>query len=250
MFVLLFLTILPLANATGCAVAPDRQVPAAEAALRAELIQTALDREALFTISGGLKPLSTGFWQGRIDLSTPDVDELMRVRKALAPLRTGDLYADVQAFATPFEGARHLEAYVAHRPAVAMMIERTQPFWASYGIAPDTHPAEIVAVVDRMPSLDRFRSYGLLFGYPEDAIDFFVGAAARQQETGEFVERRFMQIPTFEAPTGRFVYAVAEDHVTTPADARLRQRAAEILERYRAVRDPDRPLDVLKKVTR
>jgi hypothetical protein len=221
-----------------------------QAALEAELVQTALDREALYTIAGGLKPLSTGFWQGQIDLEAPSVGELMRIRRALEPLNTGDLYADVQAFATTHDGKRHLHAYVAHRPAVAAMIERTQPFWAPHGIAPDTHPAELLAIVDRMPSLDRFRAYGLLFGYPAVAIDFFVEAAGEQERTGEFVKRQFMQIPTFDSPTGQFVYAVAEDHELTPADDRLREAAARILEHYRAVRDPLDPMSSLQAVTR
>ncbi|MEM1011755.1 MAG: hypothetical protein AAGI46_05985 [Planctomycetota bacterium] len=219
-------------------------------ALSAVLVQDALDREALFTIAGGLKPVSSGFWQGKIDLASPSVDELTRIRRGLEPLRSGDLYADVQVFATADDGERYLDAYVVHRPSLAQMIERTQPFWARYGIAPDTHPAELLAVVDRMPRLDRFRGYGLLFGYPEEAIDFFVDAAAEEERTGEFVERRFMQIPTFDSPTGQFTYAVPIKHRETEADRRLRERAGEILSRYRQLRDPARPLKTLEAMTR
>lgn len=233
-----------LCMAAGCA---SKQ---AASPLQAELVQTALDREALFTIAGGLKPVSTGFWQGSINLDDPSVAELMQVREALSPLRTDDLYADVQSFDLTHDGQRIIEAYVAHRPAVAATIERTQAFWARYAIAPDTHPAELLAVVDRMPKLDRFRAYGLLFGYPDEAIEFFVNAAAEEEATGEFVKRTFVQIPTFDSPTGRFVYAVAVEHEPTAADRRLRAIAAEILDRYRSVRNSRRPLDTLKAVVR
>jgi hypothetical protein len=226
--------------AGGCApcaaTTPDRDAPLSSVAAREqfrELLLTALDREALYTLVGGLKPVSTGFWRGEIDLAVADTSELVRVRRALAPLRNRTYYADVQAFATARDGRRHIEAYIVHRAALAEMLRREAAFWSPLGVTPCTHPAEAVAVVDRLPRADRWRAYGLLFGYPNYAIDFFVRAGERARveggETGPGKDREFYHVPTASAVEGRFTWAVPIGHVERDEDRAIRDRAATIL---------------------
>lgn len=80
--------------------------------------------------------------------------------------------------------------------------------------------------------LRRFRGYGHLFGYPEYAVEFFAEAAETEAMTGEFVERDFIHIPTFESDEGRFVYAVPVGHQENADDMDLRRRARPVLEQY------------------
>ena len=200
-----------------------------------ELIRDAADSEGLFTLAGGLKPMSSGFWRGGFMLGDPDLKEIRAVRDALHVLRTGEWYADVQVFADEFEGERFASAFIVHRASLAEMIGRYAEFWGPYGVTPDTHPAEIVAVVDRMEKADRWRGYGYLFGYPADAVDFFVdaGLAAEDgREVGPGKDRRFVQITTFGSETGRFTYAVALDTPETDEDRALAAEAASILGAY------------------
>ena len=199
------------------------------------LLREALDHEALYTLAGGLKPMSTGIWSGSFSLGDPDLSELMAVRASLAPLRNDLWYADVQVFDNIHEGERSMHAFVAHRAALARMIERFESFWSPWGITPCTHPSEVVAVVDRMPKADRWRGYGYLFGYPADAVDFFVeaGLAAEDgREVGGGIDRQFIHIPTYAEVTGRFTYAAPLDHVRTDADEALARLAASILLSY------------------
>lgn len=213
------------------------------------LLAAALDREALYTLAGGLKPLSTGFWRGSISVQDADLTELREVRRALAPLRDETYYADVQVFATSHDGARTLEAYVVHRASLAALIARESSFFAPLGIAPCTHPAEVVTIVDRLPRRDRWRAYGLLFGYPVHAVDFFVEATDRARadgtEMGPGKDRTFVEIPTASATKGQFTYAVPLDHTELPEDRALRQEATCVLAEYlkvareiKAARDP------------
>lgn len=229
----------------GCATntprTADRDAPlstVAERELFRELLLNALDREALYTLVGGLKPLSTGFWQGTIDVAAPDTAEIVRVRRALAPLRSQTYYADVQTFATAHDGKRHVEAYVVHRAALAEMVRREATFWLPLGVTPCTHPAEIVAIVDRLPRADRWRAYGLLFGYPNYAIDFFVEATERARagggEVGPGKDREFYHIATSSACEGQFTWAVPLGHVERDEDRAIRQRAEAILTAYRS----------------
>jgi hypothetical protein len=231
--------------APGCATnAPttaDRDAPLSTNVERdqfRELLVKALDREALYTLVGGLKPMSTGIWQGRIDIAAADTAEIVRIRRALAPLRNQTYYADVQTFATAHDGKRHVEAYIVHRAALAAMLRREAAFWSPLGITPCTHPAEIVAIVDRLPRADRWRAYGLLFGYPNYAIDFFVEATERAREPGAEAgpgkDREFYHVPTASAVQGQFTWAVPIGHVERDEDRAIRERAAAILAAYRS----------------
>ena len=200
-----------------------------------DLLREAADHEALYTLVGGLKPMSTGIWRGSFTVDNPDLDELHSVRAALVPLRNDTWYADVQVFDSVHDGERSVHAFVVHRGSFANTIERYEVFWSPWGITPCTHPSEVVAVVDRMPKADRWRGFGYLFGYPADAVDFFVeaGLAAEDgREIGPGKDRRFIQIPTFVAETGRFTYAVPLNHVPSAADEALASEAGRILAAY------------------
>lgn len=249
----------------GCATsAPsttNRDAPLTTAAERdqfRELLHTALDREALYTLVGGLKPLSTGFWRGELDMAEPNTAEIARVRRLLAPLRDDTYYADVQVFATAHGGKRHLDAYVVHLASFAAMIEREREFWSPLGVTPCTHPAEVVAIVDRLPRADRWRAYGMLFGYPKYAIDFFVEAGERAKGNGSEVgpgkDREFFHVPTASTAEGQFTWAVPLGHIEHDEDRKIRSRAAAILAAYQADRPrivaSESPLRHLRRLNR
>lgn len=242
------LSLLLLAALGACASHPTAACPPSPtvAAATADTVphwRKALDSEALFTVVSGLKPVSCGFWSTRIDAAHPDFAQIAAVRAALRPWQDDELWADVLVFHDAYDGKRAAEAYVVDRAALAQLLADEAAFFAPHGIAPDTHPAEVFAVVERLPDDDRHRGMGLLFGYPRHAIEFFVAAQHRTTEDGKPAPRRFVQIPTFGAATGRFVYAVPQDHVDDDADRALSARAATILARYRELRPQDSAVD-------
>ncbi len=199
------------------------------------LLGEAADHEALYTLVGGLKPMSTGFWGSTFAVDDPDLADLRCARAALAPLCNDVWYADVQVFDDIYDGERSVHAYVVHRAAMARMIERYEEFWNQWGITCCTHPSEVVAVVDRMPKADRWRGYGHLFGYPKHAVDFFVESGLlleNDRDVGPGQDRQFVQIPTHAAEMGRFTYAVPLDHVSTAADNAIASKANCILAAY------------------
>ncbi|MBL8752973.1 MAG: hypothetical protein JNK15_06685 [Planctomycetes bacterium] len=217
----------------ACATAPVATPPTTDTAA---IVTKALDTEALFTVAGGLKPVSEGFWHMSVDVQSPDLAAITATRAALAPWRNDTLWADVHVFHDDRGGKRAARGYVVHRQALAELLHTHAAFFAPFGLGPDTHPAEVFAVVERMPELDRHRGLGLLFGYPEHAIEFFLLAEKEQAAGGKGPQRRFVQIPTHASPTGRFVYAVAADAPELPADRELAAAAAQRLARYRELR--------------
>ncbi len=261
-------------GATGCAgrAAGPAALDAHETesrALASEMALRAMDREALYTIAptdggGRIKALSTGFWQSKFDGAAPKEESLRELearRRALDLLDTGELDFGVMAFATVFDGQRHVEAYVVHVGTMDDVLSRHAAFFGPYGLTRGTSVGEVLATVERMPRLDRFRAYGLLFGYPQYAVDFFVEAArdegkpegseegkgagkeaSEASRGGEAAARRpivprdFVSIPVHESETNRFVWAAPKGHAGHPDDEVIRARAAAILARYRAAR--------------
>lgn len=193
-----------------------------------------LDSEALYTVAGGLKPISEGFWQTRFPETETTTPEIEQVREILgATVSCGvELTAGVHIFVKSFDGKKNAAAFVAHRASLQRMITRHPLVFEPLGITPLMEAGQVIERVDRGPSSLRWRAFGLLFGYPEYAVDFFVKAGESQQQTGKFVERDFLSIPTVLGSTGRFVYAVPKGHVENDADRELQRQAAPIFEEY------------------
>lgn len=203
-----------------------------------ELLLKALDGEAFYTLVGQLKPVSEGFWGGYFSVDSLDLTEVERVRAAVRAWNEPELFfADVLVYETIQNGQRYASAYVVHLPSLKKLIEDKKEFFGRWGITADTSPSEVMMAIERSRQPDdRWRGFGLVFGYPEYAIDFFVAAGMHQRTTGEFIERDFRQIPTFSSKTGRFVYAVPKIGRVEPIDTALKRKAALLLMEYKRMR--------------
>jgi hypothetical protein len=162
------------------------------------------------------------------------VDEAKRL---LATLPLGpDLEAGVFVFAAAYEGKKSASAFVAHKPSLQALVNRRADVFEPLGVRADTPPQQVMEKIDRGPRSARWRAFGLAFGYPEYAVEFFVAAGEEQALTGKFVARDFVNIPTFDGDRGRFVYAVPKGHTERTEDCYLKAMSGPILTRYRAWR--------------
>jgi hypothetical protein len=217
------------------------------------LLLEAADGEALYTLGGGLKPLSSGRTVSVRIAPTLDqgaVDSLDLMRRAAALLHCGEIGAVVHLFTatTPMADGgtqRSAQLVVYHRVRVAEVVRAHGVFFAMLGITPSADVRELLAAVENAPRADRWRGYGLLFGYPEEAVAFFVRAGAEGDSTGTLVPRDFRRIETFRKfPAARdalptlssFVYAVPKGAPESAADRALQDAAAPIFARYRRER--------------
>jgi hypothetical protein len=209
----------------------------------------AADGEALYTLAGGLKPLSSGR-AGNLPVSPPvsiaALDSLDALRRAVGSLRCGDIGAFVHVFTavtSARDGAvqRAYEVVLYHRDAVARTVARHRAFFATLGMTPAADVREVLAAVENAPRADRWRGYGLLFGYPDEAVAFFVRAGVEGDSTGRLVPRDFRRIETWQKFAAErdgplvlssFVYAVPKGAAETVADRALRDAAAPIYARY------------------
>lgn len=220
-----------------------------EKRLKAEaLLLKALDSEALYTIVGGIKPMSSGFVNFNFPVREPRQDEARKQHAAtLASIREtremlslwrcgGEVFSEVQHFSRVFEGKRFAEGVVFNSTAMRRMLGERSAFFSRWGITPESHPLTVLYAVENANATPRFAGYGYLFGYPEYAVRFFVEAANEEEFTGKFVERDFYSIGTFAEETNRFVYAVPKGHKEREEDAKLKARAQELLAEYKTRR--------------
>lgn len=205
-----------------------------------ELFLKILDSEALYTVVGGLKPISSGFVRFTVDADAPNLEGVDSARRLLHYFRCGDLvYATVYHFRKTYENSktgkkqRYYDGVAIARQALKRIVKEYEAEFARLGVSPHSDPMEVVLAVEHSEELARWRGYGRLFGFPSFAVEFFVDAGRRQMETGEFVKRRFISFPTFTREERGFVYAVAEDHEEEESERRLRASVNAVLAEYR-----------------
>ena len=214
---------------------PTDALPADLRAKSEELLLRALDNEALFTLAGGLKPMSTVGSTITFSVSEPDTAAVAERRRLLSVWRCGaDLYADARIFRAINDGRRSASSEVFHRPAVDAVLTRHAAFFAPLGLTPGSHPMEVLTTIEWSDRAPRWRGQGYLYGYPDYAVDFFVDAGESEARGGGFVPRDPIRIPTFGATPDRsnFVWTVPKGHQQNDADREIAGRAARILAAY------------------
>lgn len=212
------------------------------------------DREGLYTLADGLKPVSSDVRDVQLRIA-PRVDTmalqaLERLRRVSGVLHCGDIGVFVQVFTSTFTARdssvmRSASLVVYHRAAVRALIRRQSLFFGRLGVTESTDPQSVVAAVENAPRAERWRGYGYLFGYPDEAVDFFVLAGVEGDSTKRLVPRDFRRIDTVQrypatqggpAVNPSFVYAVPKGAGESDGDRALRLAAAPRYERYLARR--------------
>ena len=109
--------------------------------------------------------------------------------------------------------------------------------YAPFGLSPGIAPAQAMAIVEHLPRAERYRGYGLLFGFPNFAVDFFVTATVPGADVGPGKDREFYSVPVFKGPKGHFVWAVPLGANERPENKAIADRAAPVLHDYIAYRE-------------
>lgn len=223
---------------------PVEELSTTDRAKAEALFLKILDSEGLYTVIGGVKPMSSGFVSARGLADAKRFPEAEETQRLLAYFRCGEeIWATMHHFAKTFPKGkdgpleRYFEGAVFHRSAVRRLVAAQDIFFASLGLTVETHPLETLMTIEFAEASSRFRGLGLLYGYPEYAVNFFVQASEEQTRTGQFVVRDFVGSPTFARAERGVVYAVPKGHQESEIDTRLRGRFTKILEEYRSRRE-------------
>jgi len=230
------------------------QLPARDRAIAVAMLRAASDGEGLYTLAGGLKPVSSDFltvtWTVAPTVDSVALDSLATIRRVAGALRCGPVIAHVLEYAATYtrpDSSRYRVAsvFLVHRDGLQRTLTQHAAFWQQLGMTDGADAARVLSAVETAPRAARWRGFGHLFGYPDAAVDFFVEAGESQVRTGTFVRRDFRRIETFrkfparegEPPTlSSFVYAVPLGAAPSAADSALEAAAAVVMHRYREQR--------------
>lgn len=241
-----------LPASAGSCFAVERLPEATRTLAQRALLELA-DGEALYTLLGGVKPVSSGVSRTVRVAPTIDsaaLDSLTALRAAAEALQCGPVVTFVQVYAQAFPAGgdtvtRAATLVVVDRAALAGAIGARAPFFGRLAVTPATDARDVLFAVETAPRAERWRGYGHLFGYPDEAVDFFVRAGVRGDSSGRVEPRDFRRIETWRKyPATRggppilpaFVYAVDKGAPESADDRDLRTRAVQVYARYAAER--------------
>lgn len=233
---------------------PIETLPDSDRVFADRLLLEMSDREGLYTLADGLKPVSSDVrdLQLRIAprLDTLTLQALDRLWRVAGAMHCGDIGVFVQVFTSTFTARdssimRSASLVVYHRAALRALIRRQAAFFGALGVTESTAPQSVVAAVENAPRAERWRGYGYLFGYPDEAVDFFVRAGVEGDSTRQLVPRDFRRIETVRKypatqngppVNSTFVYAVPKGTAESAGDRALQAAAAPRYARYLGLR--------------
>lgn len=241
------------------------------------ILQHGLDHEALFTLFGDVKPMSSlvtftfpiinwdsiraagtvkissatlvssssstpnqdSLKSARIVMSRKDLDRMFTIQKAINCIDIPDIKVVIIPYSAPgMNHGRTIQLTAVRISTLDSLLRAKESFFGHYGLVPGTDPNVVVSTIENAERFERLRGYGYLFGYPDYAVDFFVEAQEVHDGTGQFVERNFFQIPTYSGAEGYFVYAYPKNVTPTAAlDSALYYRAGKVLDQYKNIRN-------------
>jgi hypothetical protein len=233
------------------------QLSATDRVLADSMLALALDQEAIYTILGRIKPVSSIGFSFKYPLARdssqvagthevvdlqPDsirqfLDEIEQWHRITNRLSSEELVFMLLPFRKTYGEDRYLQLLVCRPDLMDSTIAAHQSFFAQWGFTPETDPRTLITALEFEEMADRYRAYGYLFGYPKYAVDFFVEAHQHQEQGGEFVKRDFFHIPVFEREQGRFTYAIPKGHQPDQIDSLIYSRSLQILNKYKTNRE-------------
>ncbi len=229
--------------------------PDESALLIDSILQTGLDREAVYTLLGRIKPMSS-LKLYKMPLANTDsakrsspeivdrakkgryLDRLSHVQKAINAIRLPDLAFVFIPYRAHQDSNRTIQLSVVRVSLLDSLLKAKESFFGQYGLVPGADPATVISTIENAGMYERYRGYGYLFGYPDYAVDFFVEASHTHRDVQKPTPRNFFNIPTHESKEGYFVYAYPKDYdPSREVDSLLYHRSMQILERYEKLRD-------------
>lgn len=233
------------------------QTPAlsdAEQRLVDSVLQYGLENEALFTLLGNVKPMSslvmytfpianddsTKRLDGNI-LNRAEhgkyLDRIEFIQRAFNKVNLPDLKFILVPYVSNMDNKRNIQLSVVRISSLDSLLKAKENFYGQLGLVPGADPVVVATAIEGSGNYERWRGYGYLFGYPDYAVDFYNKASYTREKTGEFVNRKFFRIPTYSRVEGNFVYAYPDNHtLTADVDSAIYNKSMSILNKYREIR--------------
>jgi hypothetical protein len=214
------------------------------------LLTRLLDTVGLYTLLGDLKPMSDIPLSNYLRGATPAEETKLREETdpALAILE-GELI-QVRAVWRGASGRRFGSLFAVRRDLVRRKVAEHPAVFSGEGIEPETATDVLLDRISAGRLRDPHRVQGLLYGFPADAVEFFVQKRPPGTPIGIGKDRQAIHIPVYQGASG-FTYVIPLDARRSAEDLRLERVAAEILAEYRLRRssyEQDGALDAIRLI--
>jgi hypothetical protein len=199
-----------------------------------------LDSEALYTIVGGIKPITAEFFDFIFPQSSKytqsDYEDFQMIVQSwqCTPLLKAALFRHTQKTK---KGMVVGSVVIARSDLVSKTIHQRKEIYSKFQIQSDS-PIEtifkILAPIGFSSRKDEAQvAYGYLFGYPEYAIQYFAGRANSSEKN---ISSDFITIPTHETIDTPFNWAVPKGHQKNTEDLAIENKALPIFKTYEGLR--------------
>lgn len=231
------------------------QLSESERRLVDSILQYGLDNEALFTLLGNIKPMSSltmyTFPIANTDstkIISGDVlnrekhgiylDRIRTIQQAVNKLNIPDLKFVMIPYLSSQKNRRIIQLSVIRISSLDKLLKDKENFYGQFGLVPGTDPVVVATAIEGNDKFARWRGYGYLFGYPDYAVDFYTYSSLEAEKTGKIVDRNFFRIPSYNSKYSNFAYAYPKDYKpTADVDSVLYYKAADIMKEYRNIRN-------------
>jgi hypothetical protein len=199
----------------------------------------ALDQEALYTLASNLKPMSSGILTLAWSPNQPkDRKAFEDLQSMLPALQCGtEARAWTLTYREATDGKRYTDLYLGAPELMARTWSQTPELQRLFEASLLENPSALLERLDGLDRSGRLFSFGMFFGYPREAVDFFVVADQEKVRTGRFVERDFRSVPVYSGSDGAFVWAIPKGAPITQAEKEIQHEAAKVLKHYKTRRD-------------
>lgn len=219
------------------------------------ILQRGLDNEALFTLLGDLKPMST-LTTFTFPIANTDsakrisgnvlnrsehgkfLDRIQTIQRAVNKLDIPDLQFVMIPYVSAKGNRRIIQLSVVRVSLLNKVLKEKESFYGQFGLVPDADPVVVLTTIEANEKFARWRGYGYLFGYPDYAVDFYNEAAIESEKVGKPISRNIFRIPTYNPKYSNYAYAYPIDHTPSAiVDSVLYHKAEVILKEYKTIRN-------------
>lgn len=254
LLLMLFATCNSVKNRHNNVLSKTNELSEYELKLVDSILQRGLDNEALYTLLGSLKPMST---LATFTFPIANTDSVKKVNGQVLNRETHALYLerietiqrainklaipDLEFIMVPYVSAkgnrRIIQLSVVRVSALNKLLKEKDYFYGQFGLVPGADPVVVVTAIESSDKLERWRGYGYLFGYPDYAVDFFNEAGIASEKEGKTIERKYFRIPTFNPKYSNYAYAYPKEYTpSAETDSVLYLKAADVLDTYKSIR--------------